>query len=138
MYPEEIYFVKAIDSSVFNRYPHIPIYYNQRDLPLHKFEAARRAFYDEFSWCFRHYGYDAALIEWLHNTSDIHLETNPMKQFRLLSNWELKGFYGKIYCDDNNEEYSKAFYSSIARYFHPVFNQAQDHYQKEGSTHAAE
>ena len=139
MLPEEEYLVQSISPSVFNRYPHIPIFYDpQLDIPLHKFEALRRAFYDEFSWCFRTYGYSNAIKEWMHHTSDFNLETDPKKQFGLLRRCNYGGVYLEPYSASRNEKYTEDFYRAMRRCLDSVFNLAQKHYQKEGPTHATE
>lgn len=139
MLPEEEYLVQSISPSVFNRYPLTPIFSDpQIDIPLHKFEALRRAFYDEFSWCFRTYGYSNAIKEWMHHTSDFNLETDPKKQFELLRRCNYGGIYLKPYRASKNEEYAEDFYRTMYLYLHSVFDRAQKYYQKEGSTYAAE
>ena len=112
------YLESCISPSVLTRYP-VPSYYFC-NIPLHKYESLRRAFYDEFSWYFRSQKYRVALKEWL------------------LHKWFPLSPLALSYDSSKDEEYTSHYYDEMYDALSRIFSMAQEHYQKEGTTHAAE
>ena len=130
------YLESCISPSVLTRYP-VPSYYFC-NIPLHKYESLRRAFYDEFSWYFRSQKYRVALKEWLLHTRDLQFETKPQKQCELLHKWFPLSPLALSYDPSKDEEYTSHYYDEMYDALSRIFSMAQEHYQKEGTTHAAE
>lgn len=134
--PEWKHLEDHISPGVLTRYP-VPSYYFC-NIPLHKYESLRRAFYDEFSWYFRSQRYSVALKEWLLHTHDLQLETKPQKQCELLHEWFPLFPLALSYDPFKDEEYTAHYYNKMFDALYKAFSMAQEHYQKEGTTHATE